>query len=86
MRKKYCTLRNKTVYAKICLDCGKLREVENVKTKETRWYCENLYEKVVFKGPNTETKRLGRELSNLAVGEMERYLYDHWDIETYSKK
>jgi hypothetical protein len=24
MRKKFCTLHNKTVYAKICLECGKL--------------------------------------------------------------
>ena len=28
MRKKYCKLLNKAVYAKTCIECGKLRETE----------------------------------------------------------
>ena len=88
MRKKYCTLHNKTVYAKICLDCGKLREAENMETGETRFYCSNLYEKVTFIGPHTDKwrKRMGQKPESLPLGRMERYLYDLLEIAAYSKK
>jgi len=88
MRQKYCTLRNKVVYARVCLECGELAEAENVETGETRFYCPNLYEKVTFIGSHTDKvrKRFNENPENLRVGEMERYLYTQLDIAAHSEK
>ena len=87
MRKKYCTFLNKTVYAKICIDCGKLTPTEKPIRKagyETDGLeCDHLFEKVVFKGPDKWRKRSGQALEP-PVGTMEKYQYRKDEITRYS--
>ena len=87
MRQKYCTLNNKVVYAKVCLECGNLVEVCDVKTKESKWYCPSLNEKVTFLGSHTNKwrKRFNQNPENLRVGEMEPYMYNRFEIAAYSE-
>ncbi|OGW53634.1 MAG: hypothetical protein A2Y81_06540 [Nitrospirae bacterium RBG_13_43_8] len=85
MRQKYCELLGKVIYAKRCLECGNLKEVGDVETKEARWYCEHLFEKVTFIGPHTNKwrKRFGQDSEHLPVGGMEKYRYVESEIKAY---
>jgi hypothetical protein len=88
MRKKYCTLLNKTVYAKTCIDCGRLTPTEQpIKLAagyETKgWECEHLFEKVVFKGHTNQWRKSSGRIEP-PVGTMEKYQYRELEISLYS--
>lgn len=70
MLKKYCKLKDKVVYKKICLDCGKLKEIEG-KLEKTVLDCEHLFLKVTFVGSST-SRRYGR---GSPVGSLTKYQY-----------
>jgi hypothetical protein len=87
MRKKYCTRLNKTVFAKTCMDCGKLtptkQPIKKAGYETGGWECDYLFEKVVFKGPDKWRKRFGLVLEP-PVGTMIKYQYREDEITTYS--
>jgi hypothetical protein len=88
MRKKYCTLKGKAVYAGICLDCGRLGEAQSGKLEEKIWDCEHLFEKLVFVGATTSSRRrwlLGVE-EKLALGKMVKYSYPEYEIRNYARQ
>ena len=81
MKKKFCGLYNKVVYAEKCLECGKLQEVDG-ELEAILWDCEHLFLKSVYVGPTTDQEIRKADRDNMPVGAMRKYQYTEFDMRT----